>query len=479
MTSYHKILQRQIGKYLEQDVKICPGLDKLFHIISDTYEHFEKHGELLERSMNLSSKELFESNDELRNAYKRQEIVLERLKQAIADLKIHELSDPAQEVGENNLIAMVDLLREKIRLTKRFEKELKVSGLRFQAILENTTDVIWSVDENLRLNTFNSFFRQKSMTRYNIKPELGDRISDIVPRDEYRELEMFLQKAKEGERFTIEEVDQKGNTPRYFETSFNPIREENKVNGVSVFSRDITTRKEQEKSKTQILNELQSVNEELQQIAYITSHDLKTPLRSIGSIASWLKADYQHHFDELGQDQINILLNRVDRLYSLIDGISLYMSLSPLDERERQLVSIDKVVLKIIRGIDAPENIIIKAVRPLPEIRGIKNHIALVFEQLIKNAAFFMGKKEGEILIDFRQIEQDIEFSVSDNGQGIDEKYHQKIFKIFQTLKPKDELESNGIGLAIVKKIVKMHGGDIRVDSVSGRGAAFSFNFNY
>ena len=479
MTSYHKILQRQISKYLQQDIKICPGLDKLFHIISDTYKHYEKHGELLERSMNLSSKELYQSNDELRKAYKRQEIVLERLKQAIADLKIHELSDSAKEVGEHNLITMVDLLREKIRMTKRFEKELKVSGLRLQAILENTTDVIWSVDENLRLNTFNSFFRQKSLARYNIKPELGDRISDIVPLDEYRELEVFLQKAREGERFTIEEVDKKGNTPRYFETSFNPIREENKVNGVSVFSRDITTRKEQEKSKTQILNELQLVNEELQQIAYITSHDLKTPLRSIGSIASWLKADYQHHFDELGQDQINILLNRVDRLYNLIDGISLYMSLSPLDESERQLVNIDKVVLKIIRSINVPENIIIKAVRPLPEIRGIKNHIALVFEQLIKNAALFMGKNEGEILIDYRQSEQDIEFLVSDNGPGIDEKYHQKIFKIFQTLKPKDEMESNGIGLAIVKKIVKMHGGNIRVDSESGQGAAFSFNFNY
>lgn len=479
MTSYHKILQRQISKYLQQDIKICPGLDKLFHIISDTYEHYEKHGELLERSMNLSSKELYQSNDELRKAYKRQEIVLERLKQAIADLKIHELSDSAQEVGENNLITIVDLLREKIRMTKRFEKELKVSGLRLQAILENTTDVIWSVDENLRLNTFNSFFRQKSLARYNIKPELGDRISDIVPLDEYRELEVFLEKAREGERFTIEEVDKKGNTPRYFETSFNPIREENKVNGVSVFSRDITTRKEQEKSKTQILNELQSVNEELQQIAYITSHDLKTPLRSIGSIASWLKADYQHHFDELGQDQINILLNRVDRLYNLIDGISLYMSLSPLDESERQLVNIDKVVLKIIRSINVPENITIKAVRPLPEIRGIKNHIALVFEQLIKNAVLFMGKNEGEILIDYRQSGQDIEFLVSDNGPGIDEKYHQKIFKIFQTLKPKDEMESNGIGLAIVKKIVKMHGGNIRVDSESGQGAAFSFNFNY
>ena len=199
MTSYHKILQRQISKYLEQDVKICPGLDKLFHIISDTYEHYEKHGELLERSMNLSSKELYQSNDELRKAYKRQEIVLERLKQAIADLKIHELSDPAQEVGENNLMTMVDLLREKIRMTKRFEKELKVSGLRLQAILENTTDVIWSVDENLRLNTFNSFFRQKSLALYNIKPELGDRISDIVPLDELQGIRgIFYKKPGKG-----------------------------------------------------------------------------------------------------------------------------------------------------------------------------------------------------------------------------------------------------------------------------------------
>ena len=479
MTSYHKILQRQIHKYLKEDLEICPGLDKLFQIISDTYKHYEKDRELLKRSMNLSSKELYESNERLKIEHKQQEIVLDKLKKAISELKIQALSDPKQDISENNLLAMVDLLREKIRMTKEFEEELRVSGLQFQAIVENTTDVIWSVDKDFRLNIFNSFFRKKTVDRYNINPELGDLISDIVPPEEYRELESFLQKAKEGERFTIEEVDTKDGRYRYFETSFNPIQAENKTTGVSVFSRDITPRKEEEKSKNQILKELQSVNEELEEIAYITSHDLKTPLRSIGSIVSWIKSDYHHLFDELSQRQINILLKRVERLYNLIDGISLYMTLSSLDEEERQLVNLDGIISKIICNIKVPEHITVKCVRPLPKVLGIKTHISLVFEQLIKNAVFFMDKKEGKILIDFRQRGQDFEFSVSDNGPGIDQKYHQKIFKIFQTLKPKDELESNGIGLAIVKKIVEMHGGAISIDTVCGEGSTFSFNFNY
>ena len=480
MTSYHKILQRQIKNYLKGDLKIGPDLDKLFQTISCTYEKYEKDRQLLKRSMDTNFNELYDSNEKLSNEYKQRDIVLDKLKQAIAELKIQELPDTLQDIEENNMLVMVDLLQEKIRMTKEFEEELRVSRLKFQAIVENTADIIWSVDEDFRLNIFNSFFRKKTIAKYNIEPVLGDKLSNIMPPEEYKELEGFLLKAKEGERFIIEEVlNKKNGSSRYFETSFNPIQAENKITGVSVFSRDITPRKEDEKSKNQMLSELQSMNEELEQIAYITSHDLKTPLRSIGSIASWIKTDYQHVFDELSKEQIDILIKRVERLYNLIDSISLYMSINSSDEEERQMVNPNSIISKIVNTIQIPEHITVKTVRPLPRVMGIKTHIYIVFEQLIKNAVFFMDKKEGKIQIDFREKGRNLEFSVSDNGPGIEEKYHQKIFKIFQTLKSKDELETNGIGLAMVKKIVKIYGGEISVDSASGQGSTFSFSFNY
>ena len=479
MSAYHKILQRQINEYLKRGLKICPELDGLFKTISDTYMHYEKDRQLIERSMDLSSRELYQSNERLKEDHRQQETVLNALKQAISDLKIEELPNSAiQDIEGNDLLAMVGLLREKIRMTKEFEEELRVSGLKFQAIVENTEDVIWSVDENFRLSIFNSFYRKKTIAKHNIEPVLGDRLSNIIPPEEYKELEKSLERAIMGERFIIEEVCTSNVPPCYSEVSFNPIQTDDKITGISVFSRDITSRKEAEKRKNELLRELQTANEELEQIAYITSHDLKTPLRSIGSIASWLKSDYQHVFDDLGKEQINILIKRVDRLYNLIDGISLYMSLNPPDEEETQIVNFDHVISKIIRSVDPRDNITIKTIHPLPKIPATETHIYQVFYQLIKNAILFMDKEQGEILIDVKQKEGGFEFSVSDNGPGIEKKYHKKIFKIFQTLNSKDQLETNGIGLAIVKKIVKMYGGSVSLDSACGKGSTFSFNFN-
>ncbi|MDN5211663.1 ATP-binding protein [Fulvivirgaceae bacterium BMA12] len=460
-------------------MKTCPRLSEFLQAVSSTYEHYEKDRQLLERSMNLSSKELYCTNEKLREDHQKQKVVLDKLKEAISELNIEENPHLTTGVDENDLVAMVDLLQEKIHMTKEFEEELRVSGLKFQAIVENTADIIWSVDEHLRLSIFNSFYRKNTIAKHNIDPVLGDKLSNIIPPKEYKELEDLLKRAINGERFIIEEVHNKNSQPLYFETSFNPIRDEHKITGISVFSRDITFRKEDEKRKNELLRDLQSANEELEQIAYITSHDLKTPLRSIGSIASWIKSDYQHLFDDLSKEQIDILISRVDRLYNLIDGISLYMSLSSVDEEEREIVDFGQIISKVINTLNVPAHISVEIVKSLPKAAGIKTHIYLVFEQVIKNAILFMDKKQGRISIDFRQKENDLEFIVADNGPGIDQKYHQKIFKIFQALNARDQMETNGIGLAIAKKIVKMTGGDINIESTPGEGSTFIFNFNY
>ncbi len=473
MSGNHKILVRQITKSLGNDFEISPDLQKLFDLVSRTYEHFEKDRLLLDRSMQVSSEELFESNQKLREESKQQEIVLDKLKKAIQELALEDEVNPS-EIHENDLLSMFDLLQEKIRSTKVFEEELKISALKFQAVVENTKDLIWSVDECFRLNTFNSFFRQNTRLKHNKTPELGDPVSSLLPPQEYKILEDLLERAMEGEQFTIEEVRNSDDRPFYLETSFNPIIADSKVTGVSVFSRDITSRKEHEQSKNKILGDLKSANEELKQIAYITSHDLKTPLRSIGSIISWLKADYEDVLDDESKEQIAILLSRVSRLYNLIDSISLYMNIGTRNGEQKQNFSVKSIVELCKSNIHIPSNISVDYKDSIPSIRGIKSHIVMILEELMKNAIKFMDKEEGKITIHFKKEIYHYKLTVHDNGPGIEPKYQEKIFKIFQTLDVKNHAESNGIGLALVKKIININEGSIIVNSTEADGTTFT-----
>ncbi len=472
MTQYHKILQQQIKKHLGDSYNVSPEMEKLLQIVSETYGQYEKERESLEKSMDLRSEELFASNEKLRKEAASHEILLDELRVAIKALQLEADEIISEETDDQDLLSMVEVLQEKIRMTKDFEEKLRVSGLKFQAIVENTEDIIWSVDEYFRLSIFNSFYRQQTIKAYNIDPVLGDRLSNIIPPVEYLELEEKLNRAVQGERFIIEEKKTNGQSVNYYETSFNPIKTEGKITGISVFTRNITNRKQDEKRKNDLLKELQHVNEELGQIAYITSHDLKTPLRSIGSIVSWIKSDYGHLFDENTNKQINILINRVTRLYNLIDAISMYMSVANTEEN-RQMVDLNQVLRHLLDTIPIPDHIKVEVKKPFPKVLAVKWHMHLIFEHLIKNAITFMDKEEGLVALDFSQNDDVLDFTVTDNGPGIDERHYEKIFKLFQTLKTKDELETNGMGLSITKKVIEQYEGDLKVESCPGKGATF------
>ncbi len=222
------------------------------------------------------------------------------------------------------------------------------------------------------------------------------------------------------------------------------------------------------------VRELMRTNKELQEFAYITAHDLKTPLRGIGTLAEWLSTDYADKFDEQGQKHVKLLVERAKRADKLVDSILQYSSAGHAREEQEQ-IDLNTVLPEIICEIDRTENIEITVENKLPVLMCKKTHIRQVFQNLLSNAIQHMDKKKGRINVGCLEENGFWKFSVADNGPGIDQKYFKKIFKIFQTLSPTDETESTGIGLSVAKKIVKLNGGRIWVESNPGEGSTFFF----
>jgi light-regulated signal transduction histidine kinase (bacteriophytochrome) len=201
---------------------------------------------------------------------------------------------------------------------------------------------------------------------------------------------------------------------------------------------------------------------------------LKAPLRGINALAKWISTDYADKFDKEGKEQLDLLCNRVDRMHDLIDGILQYSRVGRVKE-EKVRVNLNELVPGIIDLVAPPENIIITVENELPVIECEKTRIAQVFQNLLSNAVKYMDKPQGDIRISCVEEGDYWKFGVADNGPGIEKKYYEKIFQLFQTLASRDESESTGIGLTVIKKIVEMYGGRIWVESKVNQGSTFFF----
>ncbi len=242
------------------------------------------------------------------------------------------------------------------------------------------------------------------------------------------------------------------------------------------FIRDISKRKIYEDNQNLLLKSVEKKNKELNDFAYIVSHDLKAPLRAIGSLTNWLMKDYGDKFDADGKQYIELLIGRVSRMDSLIDGILQYSRIGKTKEGEQD-IDMRNLINEIISALAPPDSIKITMDENLPVLHAGKISMVQIFQNLISNAISYMDKPLG--LIHIGCVEEDSQwiFMVKDNGPGIEEKYFEKIFQIFQSLKSRDESESTGIGLAIVKKTIESYGGKVWVESVFGSGSIFYIAF--
>jgi light-regulated signal transduction histidine kinase (bacteriophytochrome) len=238
--------------------------------------------------------------------------------------------------------------------------------------------------------------------------------------------------------------------------------------------RDITERKRAEARQAGLVREVENSNQELNDFAYIVSHDLKAPLRGIKNLAQWIATDHADKLGEAGREKVSLLSRQVDRMHQLIEGVLEYSRVGRIKE-EKVWVDLNELVPQIVEMVCPPENIAVTIDTELPTIECEQTRITQVFENLLSNAVKYMNKPQGHVHVGCTEKEGFWEFSVADNGPGIEKKYFESIFKIFQTLSPRDKFESTGIGLTIVKKIVALYGGKIRVESTVGEGSTFFF----
>jgi len=233
-------------------------------------------------------------------------------------------------------------------------------------------------------------------------------------------------------------------------------------------------RKRPENRQLQLVAELAAVNQELKDFAYIVSHDLKAPLRGIASIADWVINDYGDRLDDDGKNMLTLMSERVRRMNDLIDGVLQYSRVGRVKE-EKSMVDLQTLVHNVIDAIAPPNGIKIVIDTELPKLIAEKTRMQQLFQNLISNAIKYIDKPDGEIHVGHSENNGFWEFYVSDTGVGIEERHFDKIFQIFQTLVPRDQSESTGVGLAIAKKIVEMYGGKIWVKSEINKGSTFYF----
>ncbi len=224
----------------------------------------------------------------------------------------------------------------------------------------------------------------------------------------------------------------------------------------------------------QNLDDTELKNKELEQFAYITSHDLKAPLRGISSLASFIKEDLETGEIDSVYNHLSILQGRVKRLENLINGILNY---SKIGKIKLQPIDLDSLIREEFKNYQDLDNIRLTTQGKLPIVNGDKTQVSQVVSNLIGNAVKYNDKKVCEICVSCNEKLEFYEITFEDNGPGIAPNYHQKIFEVFQTLTDKDTYESTGIGLSIVKKIIEKHEGTIKVESNGKLGTKFIISY--
>ncbi|HEY9767772.1 MAG TPA: CHASE3 domain-containing protein [Coleofasciculaceae cyanobacterium] len=221
---------------------------------------------------------------------------------------------------------------------------------------------------------------------------------------------------------------------------------------------------------------LEERNQELNQFAYVVSHDLKAPLRAIANLSEWLEEDLQDKLDENTSKHLILIRSRVQRMTSFIDGLLEYSRAGRVNS-QKTIVDVQKLLDEIIDSLAPRPDLVVKINGKMPTIETKALPLQQVFSNLISNAIKHHHRQDGLITISVLENPEYYQFSVADDGVGIAPEHQEKIFIIFQTLTTKDKTENTGIGLSIVKRIIDNQGEKIWLESQPNQGTTFHFTW--
>ena len=261
------------------------------------------------------------------------------------------------------------------------------------------------------------------------------------------------------------------------EASLEPVGDRDGEHMVIAVIVDITLKLKQQEEIAERTEELRRSNQELEQFAYIASHDLQEPLRTVVNFTELFSERYGDKLDDRGERYVRHIVEGSKRMQALVRALLTY---SRVSSQGKEPVAVDSQA--ILKSVCDSMHVTIQATgaeitwRELPAVLADEVQLAQVFQNLIGNAIKFCGRGRPTIQISARRRKDGWVFAVQDNGIGIEKEHAGRLFQMFQRLHPRGTYEGSGIGLALSKRIVERHGGQIWFESEPGKGSTFYFN---
>lgn len=354
---------------------------------------------------------------------------------------------------------------------KQAQRELQRLAERLSSILESITDAFITFDNQWCFTYVNS--EAADLLKQDKTKLLGNKLWDLFPDFVENEIGLRYLEAKRGEHAAHFETYY-GPLNCWFEIHAYPSEE-----GLAVYFRDISERKATERELEKTVAELERSNRELQEFAFVASHDLQEPLRKIQTFSERLQSR-REHFDEQDHDYLQRMSLAASRMQALIVDLLDYSRVNSRGQPLR-IVSLDSVmdeVMSVLEEKIAQTKALVKR-STLPSVYGDASQLRQVLQNLIGNSIKFQPAGQGAIVRVYAEKSPcgEVTLCIADNGIGFDEKYTSKIFNPFQRLHGKETYPGTGIGLAIVKKVIDRHGASIAVSSAPGMGSVFRITF--
>lgn len=392
---------------------------------------------------------------------------------------------------ELNSIEKIAKIMSLIFENDKAQKEIAMANERYKAASKATQDAIW--DYNIltqELYWGDGYWRTFALKPKSESENFSLWESSIFSEDRERVIKGIKTAIETKSDFWNDEYRFKNGNGNYvfIEDSGMIIKEAN-GNPIRMIGamRDITERKKSElmlldlnKNLEKKANELYNSNIELERFAYVASHDLQEPLRMVSSFLQLLQKKYKNELDETANKYIHFAVDGAERMKKLILDLLEYSKVGSNNDKF-ETIDLNEIVDQILKNYKLliEENKAKITVDNLPKISGLKVQMMQLFQNLISNALKYKHpRRTPEISITCQEYKNHFKFSISDNGIGIDPKYYQKVFVIFQRLHNSSQYSGTGIGLAICKKIIEKHQGEIWLESESGVGTTFFFLLN-
>ena len=418
--------------------------------------------------------------EEIKNGRKVAHYEAQRTKKDGTNIDVLVTLSPIRNVdGE---ITGISVIARDITERKEAEKALIESEEKLNTIIESSPDSIIASDLNLNITSCNHATVDMYGASSNLELIGLNALELVDPKDRQVLMEATKTALLEKRSVTLELNSITIDTKRVFpaEISGNSIRDaESNPIGFVAITKDITERRNAEKERETLIRELKRSNEELQQFAYIASHDLQEPLRTISSFTQLLSRRYKGQLDKDADEFIEFIVDGTNRMQAMIKDLLQYSRVQTRGE-EFKSTDVQNALNQALFNLKVTieENNAEITHDKLPTVTADEKQLVQLFQNLIANAIKFKKPdKPPKIHISSRKDEENMEYilGVLDNGIGMEQQYAGRIFELFQRLHTRDEYKGTGIGLAVAKKIVERHGGRIWVESELGKGSTFYF----